>query len=35
MSSKTIIVQPGGGYDNVIIGEREVRAPASGEITVR
>jgi len=35
MSSKTIIGQPGGGYDNVIIGEREVRAPASGEITVR
>ena len=35
MSTKTIFVKPGGGYDNVVVGSSEVRAPASGEITVR
>ena len=35
MSTKTIFVQPGGGYDNVVVGSSEVRAPAGGEITVR
>lgn len=33
MSTKTIFVQPGGGYDNVVVGSSEVRAPAGGEIT--
>ena len=35
MSTKTIFVQPGGGYNNVLVGNSDVRAPASGEITVR
>ncbi|WP_300720049.1 NAD(P)-dependent alcohol dehydrogenase [Pseudomonas sp.] len=35
MSTKTIFVQPGGGYQNVVVGEHEVAAPANGEITVR
>ncbi len=35
MSSKAVIVQPGGGYQNVIIGSREATAPKPGEITVR
>ena len=35
MSSKTIFVQPGGGYENVVVGSSEVRAAARGEITVR
>ena len=35
MNTKTIFVKPGGGYDNVVVGSSEVRAPASGEITVR
>ena len=35
MSSKTIFVQPGGGYENVMVGSSEVRAAARGEITVR
>jgi len=33
--SKAIIVQPGGGYQNVTIGSREAAAPKIGEITVR
>lgn len=33
--SKAIIVQPGGGYQNVTIGSREAAAPKTGEITVR
>ncbi|NWD54861.1 NAD(P)-dependent alcohol dehydrogenase [Pseudomonas veronii] len=35
MSSKTIFVQPGGGYEKVVVGSSEVRAAARGEITVR
>ena len=35
MNTKTIFVKPGGGYDNVVVGSSEVRAPANGEITVR
>ncbi len=35
MNTKTIFVKPGGGYDNVVIGSSEVRAPVNGEITVR
>ncbi|HEX8541732.1 alcohol dehydrogenase [Pseudomonas syringae] len=35
MSNKTIYVQAGGGYDNVTIGDSEVRAPHVGEISVR
>ena len=35
MTSKAIIVQTGGGYDNVTIGTREASAPQTGEITVR
>lgn len=35
MSNKTIYVQAGGGYDNVIIGDSQVRAPQVGEISVR
>ncbi|WP_426112277.1 zinc-dependent alcohol dehydrogenase family protein [Pseudomonas sp. DSP3-2-2] len=35
MSNKTIYVQAGGGYDNVTIGDSEVRAPQAGEISVR
>ena len=34
MSTKTIFVQPGGGYHNVVVGSSEVSAPARGEITV-
>lgn len=33
--SKAIIVQPGGGYQNVIVGSREAAAPKASEITVR
>lgn len=33
--SKAIIVQPGGGYKNVTVGNREAAAPRAGEITVR
>jgi NADPH:quinone reductase-like Zn-dependent oxidoreductase len=33
--SKAIIVQPGGGYDRVILGEREAPDPGVGEIKVR
>ena len=35
MTSKAIYVQPGGGYDKVILGTCEAAAPAPGEITVR
>ena len=35
MSSKAIYVQPGGGYDKVVLGRCEAAAPARGEITVR
>lgn len=35
MADKAIIVQTGGGYDNVVIGRREAAAPMAGEITVR
>lgn len=33
--SKAIYVQPGGGYDKVVVGTSEAPAPAVGEITVR
>ena len=33
--SKAMIVQPGGGFDRVIIGESEAPKPRAGEITVR
>lgn len=35
MTNKAIIVQVGGGYDKVSVGQREVKAPKWGEITVR
>ncbi|HEX8593566.1 MAG TPA: NAD(P)-dependent alcohol dehydrogenase [Pseudomonas sp.] len=35
MSNKTIYVQAGGGYERVILGDSEVHAPQTGEITVR
>ncbi|MCI3944102.1 alcohol dehydrogenase [Pseudomonas syringae] len=35
MSNTTIYVQAGGGYDQVSVGESEVLAPKTGEITVR
>lgn len=35
MTSKAIYVQPGGGYDKVVLGTCEAAAPARGEITVR
>lgn len=35
MSSKAIYVQPGGGYDKVVLGTCEAAAPARGEIKVR
>jgi NADPH:quinone reductase-like Zn-dependent oxidoreductase len=35
MTSKAIIVQPGGGYDKVVLGKCEASAPNAGEITVR
>ena len=35
MANKAIVVNPGGGYDNVIIGVREAASPKEGEITVR
>lgn len=35
MSSRTIFVKPGGGYDNVILGSSETPEPGWGEITVR
>ncbi|MHA6192986.1 zinc-dependent alcohol dehydrogenase family protein [Pseudomonas wadenswilerensis] len=33
--SKAIYVQPGGGYDKVMVGTSEAAAPKAGEITVR
>jgi len=33
--SKAIIVEPGGGFDRVTIGERKAAKPQPGEITVR
>ena len=33
--SKAIILQPGGGYQNVTVDSREAAAPKAGEITVR
>lgn len=33
--SKAIIVQPGGGYQNVTVGNCEANTPKAGEITVR
>ncbi|MBU4636326.1 NAD(P)-dependent alcohol dehydrogenase [Pseudomonas chlororaphis subsp. aurantiaca] len=35
MFMKAIYVQPGGGYDNVVVGEAPAAAPQAGEITVR
>lgn len=35
MTSKAIYVQPGGGYDKVVLGTCEAAAPGTGEITVR
>ncbi|WP_313088171.1 NAD(P)-dependent alcohol dehydrogenase [Pseudomonas sp.] len=35
MSSKAIYVQPGGGYDKVVVGNAEAAPPGRGEITVR
>lgn len=35
MSSKAIYVQPGGGYDKVVVGTSEAAPPKAGEITVR
>ncbi|MEZ3135333.1 NAD(P)-dependent alcohol dehydrogenase [Stutzerimonas kunmingensis] len=35
MSHKAIFVQPGGGYDRVIVGTSEAPRPEAGEITVR
>ena len=35
MTSKAIYVQPGGGYDKVVVGSCAAAAPAAGEITVR
>ncbi len=35
MASKAIIVQAGGGYDKVVVGQREALPPKAGEITVR
>lgn len=35
MSIKTIVVQPGGGFDNVVVSRAEARDPGPGEVTVR
>lgn len=35
MANRAIIVQPGGGYDKVILAEREAGNPGENEITVR
>ncbi len=32
---KAIVVQPGGGFDKVVVAERAAPPPAPGEITVR
>lgn len=34
-TSRAVVVQPGGGFDKVVFGERDVPAPGPGEITVR
>src|SRR5271157_3245365 len=33
--SKAIIVQPGGGFDRLVVGESDAPKPVAGEITVR
>lgn len=35
MRNRAIILQTGGGYDNVVIGTRDAKDPLVGEITVR
>lgn len=35
MTNKAIIVQIGGGYNKVVVGQRDAAAPKAGEITVR
>lgn len=35
MNNKAIIVQPGGGYHNVVVGTREAADPKAGEVVVR
>lgn len=35
LMNKAIIVMPGGGYQNVVVGERPAAPPRAGEITVR
>lgn len=35
MQNKTIYVQPGGGYEQVVLGQSGMRAPRRGEIQVR
>lgn len=35
MTNKTLYVEAGGGYDRVVLGNSEVRAPAANEISVR
>ncbi|TDQ34265.1 zinc-dependent alcohol dehydrogenase family protein [Thiopseudomonas denitrificans] len=35
MGNKTIFIQPGGGFDQVVVGSSEHAAPAAGEISVR
>lgn len=35
MQNKTIWLQPGGGYDRIVIGTSEAPPPQAGEITVR
>jgi len=35
MNVRTLYVQPGGGFDRVVVGESECRAPQAGEISVR
>jgi NADPH:quinone reductase-like Zn-dependent oxidoreductase len=35
MSIKTIFVQPGGGYEKVVVGSREASTTERDEITVR
>lgn len=35
MAIKTVYVEQGGGFDKVVVGTSEARAPGAGEITVR
>lgn len=35
MQNKAIWLQPGGGYENVVVGECDASAPDAGEITVK